>query len=438
MASEQADKAVLFYESRSFNYDDSWHADFTKRFAAELNIQTGRHVLDLACGTGLLTFVEADIVGPSGHVTGVDVTPGMLRVADFKKKKEAGRYANVDFHQGDILKLQDIEEVKGKQFDVITVASALVLFPDPKAAIEQWARYLKPGGVLAVDSTHPRNLVPGMVLERVARRLDLQVPYNREWSQNEGSLKIVLESAGLEVEKVITIESQAGYGKRQYDLEQWDDFFVENVIVKDVARTFANNDIRRKAQGLYKEEWERLAVNGKVEEIDSVFLGVARKPADGSKHIPCSSSNEVVLEGGCRCGGVRYTSTQQPSNVTFCYCRACQQVSGSGYLPFYHVESKSLNFTHTSTLKTLGLSKFADRFFCTGCGSPIGMKYHFEEEKHVTGLTLGSLFFDTFKGNMPKVVQHIFLGEKAPWITVPDDGAKRLQTFAYAERMGLE
>lgn len=276
---QQADKAVLFYDSRSFNYDDSWHADFTKRFASELSshLKTGQHVLDLACGTGLLTFLEAEAVGSSGHVVGVDVTPGMLQVAEFKKKKQAEKYANVTFSRGDILRLEDVETVKDKHFDIITVASALVLLPDPKAAIQQWVKYLKPGGIIAVDSTHPRNLIAGMVLERTARRLELDVPYNREWSQNESSLKSVLESADLEVEKVTTIENQAGYGKRQYEVEQWDDFFVENVIVKDVTRAFANNDIRRKAQGIYKEEWERLAVNGKVEEIDSVFLGIARK-----------------------------------------------------------------------------------------------------------------------------------------------------------------
>lgn len=277
MSSEQADKAVLFYESRSYNYDESWHADFTRRFASEIKIDPGHRVLDLACGTGLLTFIESEAVGPSGHVVGIDVTPGMLRIAEFKKSKEAEKYSNVEFHQGDILKLHDIEAVKGKQFDIITIASALVLFPDPKSAIEHWAEYLKPGGTLAVDSTHPRNLVAGMVLERTARRLGLEVPYNREWSQNESSLKGVLESAGLEADKIVTVENQSGYGKRQYELEQWDDFFVENVIVKDVAKTFASNEIRKKAQGIYKEEWERLAVNGKVEEIDSVFLGVAHK-----------------------------------------------------------------------------------------------------------------------------------------------------------------
>jgi ubiquinone/menaquinone biosynthesis C-methylase UbiE len=273
----QAADAIRFYDTKSWDYDATWHSDFTKRFISYLDIQPGQQVLDLACGTGLLTFREAEAVGSQGHVVGVDVTAGMLAVATHKQKQAGGKFANVTFLQGDVLHLDETDELKGKTFDVITVASALVLFPDPKAAIEHWAGFLKPGGVIAMDATHPRNLVPGMVLERVARRLDLPIPYNRSWSKSESTLRQVLGSAGLEVDQVVTVENQAGYGRRSYDMEQWDDFFVENVIVKDVARTFANNDIRRKAQGVYKEEWEKLAIHGKVEEVDSVFLGIARK-----------------------------------------------------------------------------------------------------------------------------------------------------------------
>lgn len=158
--------------------------------------------------------------------------------------------------------------------------------------------------------------------------------------------------------------------------------------------------------------------------------------ADGSRYIPSSSSKEAVFEGGCRCGGVRYTARQQPTQVTFCYCKACSSLSGSGYLPFCHVDGDALSFTHTSTMKTLVLSKFAERFFCTGCGAPIAMRYNFDPS--VTGLVLGTVDLDSFKGTMPKVEQHIFLREKAPWMTVPDDGAKRLDTFAFAKQMGIE
>jgi len=302
----QAVHAARLYEARSDEYDDTWHADFTKRFVSYLDIQPGQHVLDLACGTGLLTFLEAEAVGPSGSVVGVDVTPGMLATAARKKEQSNEKYSNVSLFQGDILHLEETEALQNRTFDIITVASALVLFPDTKSAIEHWSTYLKPGGVLAVDATHPRNLISGMVLERVARRLDLPIPYNRSWSKSESTLKQMLESAGLEVEKVVTVENQAGYGKRHYDIEQWDDFFVENVIVKDLTRTFANTDIRRKAQGVYKEEWEKLAIDGKVEEVDTVFLAIARKPADGSRYVvEKSQSDEVAFRGGCRCGAVQ-------------------------------------------------------------------------------------------------------------------------------------
>ena len=307
----QADHAIKFYESRAANYDGSWHSDFTSRFISHLDIQPGQKVLDLACGTGLLSFLEADAVGPSGRVLGVDVAPSMLAIAAFKKSRAGETYSNVSFVEGDILRLESMDALAEETFDVITVASALVLFPDPKAAIEHWAKYLKPGGVIAMDATHPRNLVAGMVLERVARRLDLPIPYNRAWSRSESTLKHVLESAGVKVEKVVTVDNQSGYGKRSYDMEQWDDFFVENVIVKDVTRTFANNDIRRKAQGVFKEEWEKLAIDGKVEEVDSVFLAVARRrmyPRDISRQRANSSTFscrrlQVYLTGGGRRGG---------------------------------------------------------------------------------------------------------------------------------------
>jgi ubiquinone/menaquinone biosynthesis C-methylase UbiE len=290
---QQAENATKLYGSRSWNYDDTWHADFTKRFASSVPLQPGQHVLDLACGTGLLTFLLADAVGPTGHVIGVDVTPSMLAVAAFKKRRDGEKSTNVELCEGDVLHLEQINALKGKTFDVITVASALVLFPDAKAAIEHWVGFLKPGGIIALDSTHPRNLVSGMVMERTARRLGLPIPYNREWSQSESSLKSVLESAGVQAESVITIDNQAGYGKRYYSVEEWDDHFVENVIVKDVMRTFSGNDIRKKAQGVFKEEWERLAVDGKVEEVDSVFFAIAcKRESDSILSMSCSDNNQ--------------------------------------------------------------------------------------------------------------------------------------------------
>lgn len=64
------------------------------------------------------------------------------------------------------------------------------------------------------------------------------------------------------------------------------------------------------------------------------------------------------------------------------------------------------------------------------------MKYHFE--KGFTGIVLGSVDMGSYKGPVPKVEQHIFLSEKAPWVNLPDDGAKRLQTSNFAKQLELE
>jgi ubiquinone/menaquinone biosynthesis C-methylase UbiE len=455
MANErQSANAIKFYEAKSRDYDDTWHADFTKRFVSFLDIQEGHDVLDLACGTGLLTFLLAEKVGATGTVVGVDVTPDMLAIAHRKKEQGGDKYSNVSLCQGDVLHLDETDALQGRTFDIITVASALVLFPDPKAAIEHWSKYLKPGGVLAVDATHPRNLVSDMVLERVARRLGLAIPYNRSWSRSESTLSKVLESGGLEVESVITVHGQAGYGKRHYDVDQWDDFFVENVIVKDVARTFASNDIRTKAQKVYKEEWEKLAIDGKVEEIDAVFLGIARRrkcrrgnklaqhitddgvAVDGSRYVPRVVEEDVVFKGGCRCGAVQYTSSKPPSDITICHCRACQQLSGSGFLPFTWVPKSAIRYAADSVLQTLRLSDVAERTFCARCGTPITMAYSYETD--ITHVTMGSVDAGSLTCETPKIKQHIYLSEKAPWVMLPDDGAERWGTAESAHLIAVK
>lgn len=77
------------------------------------------------------------------------------------------------------------------------------------------------------------------------------------------------------------------------------------------------------------------------------------------------------------------------------------------------------------TLKKLTLSKRADRWFCTGCGSPIKMDYHSSADQ--TWPVMSSIDLETLKGTIPQVKQHIYLQEKAPWVVLPDDGADRLQ-----------
>ncbi|MBI1822598.1 MAG: class I SAM-dependent methyltransferase [Nitrospirae bacterium] len=106
-------------------------------------------VLDLACGTGILTFAIAKRF-PRCRVVGVDITEGYLHVA--RKKSELLQVENVQFIQ------QWAEEFSSDElFDCIT-SSYLAKYADLSRLVRNSASMLKPGGLLLFhDFTYPRN-----------------------------------------------------------------------------------------------------------------------------------------------------------------------------------------------------------------------------------------------------------------------------------------
>jgi hypothetical protein len=126
---------------------------------------------------------------------------------------------------------------------------------------------------------------------------------------------------------------------------------------------------------------------------------------------------------------VQYTSSEAPSDITICHCRTCQQLSGSGSLPFVNVRQKAFNYKSTAPT-TLKLSDVAERTFCSGCGTPITMVYNFDKDD--VSVTMGSIDPDSFICEPPKIKNHIFVREKAAWDVLPDDGAERWGTCEFA------
>jgi ubiquinone/menaquinone biosynthesis C-methylase UbiE len=202
----------------------------------------------------------------------------MLDQAKAKKEREPDVWSNVQLHLHDITKIDEIAGVEENSFDVITCASALVLLSDPQAAVNLWTRFLKSGGKLITDVPHPSNLIDGMVIERVGRRLEMPVPYNRAWVTGEESLPQLLRAAGLEVEKCISM-AQTGQGTQYYELSDADNVFISKVIMSESARHLRAPEVRDKARKIFKEEWLRVADdNDKIAEVDSVYVAMAIKP----------------------------------------------------------------------------------------------------------------------------------------------------------------
>jgi SAM-dependent methyltransferase len=105
-------------------------------------IHLGERVVDCGSGAGADALIAARLVGPSGHVIGVDMTPEMLAKAH-ANAADAG-LTNVEFREGVIEALP----VETAWADVVVSNGVLNLVPDKAAALAEMYRVLRPGGRL--------------------------------------------------------------------------------------------------------------------------------------------------------------------------------------------------------------------------------------------------------------------------------------------------
>jgi arsenite methyltransferase len=108
------------------------------------DIAAGERVVDCGSGSGTDALIAARLVGPSGEVIGVDMTPEMLARAR-AGAVEAG-LTNVEFREGVLERLP----VDTGWADVVISNGVLNLVPDKGAALAEMYRVLRPGGRLQV------------------------------------------------------------------------------------------------------------------------------------------------------------------------------------------------------------------------------------------------------------------------------------------------
>jgi len=140
-----APKYDLVTRVLSYGADVKW-----KRTLVEMaEVEPHHDVLDLACGTGDIAFLLAAKI-KSGQVVGVDITPGMLEIAE--KRRQALGVGNMCFEQGDILRLSYPDD----RFDRITTGYGVRNVPSIPGLLREVFRLLKPGGrFLSLDFGKP-------------------------------------------------------------------------------------------------------------------------------------------------------------------------------------------------------------------------------------------------------------------------------------------
>jgi arsenite methyltransferase len=154
-------------------YDDGWLEGLPQgsiaSFAGTGNpfcigqLRPGELVVDIGSGAGLDSLIAAKMVGPTGHIIGVDMTPAMLERA--RKSASEGGAGNVEFSEG----LAESLPVPDGWADVVISNGVLNLLPDKLAALREMARVLKPNGRLQIGDILVRAAVP----EDAKQQIDL-------------------------------------------------------------------------------------------------------------------------------------------------------------------------------------------------------------------------------------------------------------------------
>jgi demethylmenaquinone methyltransferase/2-methoxy-6-polyprenyl-1,4-benzoquinol methylase len=129
----------------SYGQDQRWK----RKLVALADVQPHHQVLDLACGTGDITFLLAQRLGRDGCATGVDIVAAMVEQA----RRKALQETRVRFEVGDVCRLAYADA----SFDRITAGYGVRNVPEIPRLLSEIVRLLRPGGrFLSLDFGKPQ------------------------------------------------------------------------------------------------------------------------------------------------------------------------------------------------------------------------------------------------------------------------------------------
>lgn len=130
------DKAAVYYE----NYWQDQLKPAQQLLLKMADIKGGEKIIDIACGTGLVSFPAAELVGGNGFLLGTDISDKMVELSTFIANEK--KISNIKFERMDAEQLN----VEDETFDLALCALGLMYVPDPVKAIKEMLRVVKPGG----------------------------------------------------------------------------------------------------------------------------------------------------------------------------------------------------------------------------------------------------------------------------------------------------
>ena len=157
--------------AKRLSYDDTWLEAVPESsiasFAGTGNpfsmgaLSSGERVVDVGCGAGIDSLIAAQMVGATGQVIGVDMTPAMLAKAAASAAEAKVEHAEFREGYGESLPIPD------GWADVVISNGVFNLMPDKVKALTEMARVLKPGGRLQIGDILVDKEVPQSAKEKI-------------------------------------------------------------------------------------------------------------------------------------------------------------------------------------------------------------------------------------------------------------------------------
>lgn len=127
------------------------YRDATRRALLGSGIEAGMRVLDIGCGSGDVSRLAAELVGPSGSVLGIDMDADTVRSAT-QRSAESG-VTNVAFAVGEAASFAEPEA-----YDALIGRFLLMHQPSPAETLAAAARAVRPGGAIMMMESHMATL----------------------------------------------------------------------------------------------------------------------------------------------------------------------------------------------------------------------------------------------------------------------------------------
>ena len=168
--------------------------------AALAELKAGETVLDLGSGGGIDVLLSARRVGPNGQAYGLDMTAGMLALAE-ENKRQSG-LTNVEFLKGEI----ETIPLSSNSVDVVISNCVINLAADKDRVLREAFRVLRPGGRLAVADVVTRGHVPAEIKKSLELWVGCVAGALTDYDYVAKLAKAGFDNIGIEPTRVYSIE----------------------------------------------------------------------------------------------------------------------------------------------------------------------------------------------------------------------------------------